>query len=294
MKSLKTFVILAALGLIASGCSIKQDRSFCRTTISVYVDNFEIEQGDITPTKAQTGVADYSDLKALTIAFYNSNGGEQCKTTQIKEDSSTYETFGEFSCSLPYGTYTMVAVGYYYNPDQPFELTSPTLAAFTGDRSYETFVSTTTFTVLDSDPLSIHSTLERINTCLRVISTDGKAAAVKKIRMTPSKGGKAFNPTTGLATVNDGFSNTVSVSAATGSVSNSLTLFFLASDEQTMDVTIETLDENQEVLFSTIVHNVPFKRNRQTLLRGSMYSANATVSGLQLDPDMLDGITVTF
>ena len=294
MNKLKCSVILAAIGLIASGCSIKQDRSFCTAPISVHIHNFQIEQGDISQTKAPTGVANYSDLKALTLAFYNSNGAEQYKWTQIKEDTSTYETFGEFSCSLPYGAYTMVAVGYYYNPDQPFELTSPTQAAFTGDRSYETFVSTQSFTVSDSDPLNIYSTLERINTCLRVISTDGKAADVKKVRMTLSKGGKAFNPTTGLATVNTGFSNSVSVSAAAGSVSNSLTLFFLASDEDTMDVTIETLNEAQQVLFSTTVNNVPFKRNRQTLLRGSMYSANTTVSGLQLDPDMLDGITVNF
>ncbi|MBR6458312.1 MAG: hypothetical protein IKS71_06915, partial [Bacteroidales bacterium] len=117
---------------------------------------------------------------------------------------------------------------------------------------------------------------------------------VTKVRMTLSKGGRAFNPTTGLATVNSGFSNTVGVSAATGSVSNSLTLFFLASDEQTMDVTIETLNEDQEVLFSTTVHDVPFKRNRQTLLRGSMYSASTSVSGLLVDPDMLEGVTVEF
>ena len=294
MKSFKSIIVLAALGLIATGCSIKQDRSSCTTPISIYVHNFRIEQEDMYSTKATTGVENYNDLKALILAFYTPNGAEQYKAIQIKSDASTYENFGEFSCSLPYGTYTMVAVGYYYKADQPFDLTSPTLAAYTGDHAYETFVSTQTFSILDSDPLSIYSTLERVNTTLRVISTDGKAADVTNIRMTLAKGGRAFNPTTGLATVNSGFSNTVGVSAATGSSTNSLTLFFLASDEQTMDVTIETLNEDQEVLFSTTVHDVPFKRNRQTLLRGAMYSASTSVSGLLVDPDMLDGVTVEF
>jgi len=96
--------------------------------------------------------------------------------------------------------------------------------------------------------------------------------------MTMSAGGKSFSPTTGLATVNTGFSNTVGISAAAGSTSSSISYLFLTTDEQTMDVTIETLDADGNTLFSKTVNNVPFKRNRVTKLTGTMYT-NSSVSG---------------
>ena len=111
--------------------------------------------------------------------------------------------------------------------------------------------------------------------------------------MTFSAGGKAFNPTTGLATVNTGFSNTVSVSAAVGTSSISNTNFFLATDEQTMNVTIETLDNDGNALFTKTVENVPFKRNRITKLTGSLYTAGLTTAFL-IEPTWVSEHNVAF
>ena len=46
------------------------------------------------------------------------------------------------------------------------------------------------------------------------ISTDERTASVTKIRTTYGAGGKSFNPTTGLATVNSGFAVTNTPSSA--------------------------------------------------------------------------------
>ncbi|MBO4466894.1 MAG: hypothetical protein J5745_02160, partial [Bacteroidales bacterium] len=100
-----------------------------------------------------------------------------------------------------------------------------------------------------------------------------------------SAGGRAFNPTTGYATGNTGVSHTVGNPAAVGATSTSSTGFFLASDEQTMDVTIETLDVDGNTLFSKTVQNVPFKRNRITKLSGAMYTNSSTGGSFQLTTD---------
>ena len=81
-----------------------------------------------------------------------------------------------------------------------------------------------------------------------------------------------------LATVNTGFSNTVNISTAVGAPTTSSSAIFLATDEQTMNVTIEVLDADGNVLSSKLVENVPFRRNRRTKLTGTLYSAPAAGS----------------
>ena len=47
-------------------------------------------------------------------------------------------------------------------------------------------------------------------------------------------------------------------------------------------ITIETLDANDQVVFSTVVHDVPFKRNRITKLQGSLFSSSVA-SAIQVE-----------
>ena len=150
----------------------------------------------------------------------------------------------------------MVAVAYYNSDASPLVLTSPTEAAFTGTRPYETFATTQAVNITNTSAVDISATLNRIITQLKVVSSDGKTADVSKVRMTFSAGGKDFNPTTGFAITNTGFANTVSNSAFVGTSSTSLGFLFLATDEQNIDVTIETLDAGGNTLFSKTVTNL--------------------------------------
>ena len=129
---------------------------------------------------------------------------------------------------------------------------------------------------------------------LTVKSTDGKTADVTNVRMTLSAGGKDFNPTTGLAITTTGLTNTVGNSADVGKISTSSTMFFLNTDEQDIDVTIETLDANGAVLFTKTVPNVPFKRNRVTKLTGAMYSNAGTFGSFQVETAWLSDQSGTF
>lgn len=255
--------------------------------VNVHVNGFTVSQEGFPSTKA-TSAVDYAGINAITLAFYQGST-EAYKTTQLKADESTFETFGDFSTTLPMGSYTLVAVAYTTKEGSPFTLTSPTEAAYTGEHAYETFVCSQTVNITNTNALDIDATLSRIVSKLQVVSTDGKTANANNIRMTFSAGGKSFNPTTGLAISNTGFANTVGISAATGAASSSLSFIFLATDEQVIDVTVETLDADGNTLFSKKIEGVLFKRNRVTKLTGPMYSAAASGS-FQLDTKWLDAV----
>ena len=100
-------------------------------------------------------------------------------------------------------------------------------------------------------------------------------------------------PIAGLATANTTFTNTLSISAEVGETSASSTAFFLLTDEQAMDVTISVLDADDNVLYTTTVEDVPFKRNRKTKLTGKLYSAESAGSFL-LNKDWIDMVQHSF
>ena len=294
---MKKKMIFAGLVLLFAACSTdndvvennSNDQSNQLVPVRVNLSGFTVSQEDFSPTRAVQDVADYNGVNAVTLAFYNGTT-EVYKSTQAKGDTG----FGTFSLSLPMGSYTMVAVAYYNSEASPLVLTSPTAAAYTGTRAYETFAKSQDLVISNTDAVNVSATLDRIASQLKVVSTDGKTADVSNVRMTFSAGGKSFNPSTGLATVNTGFSNTVSNSAAVGATSTSLSFLFLATDEQTMDVTIETLDADGNTIFSKTVSDVPFKRNRITKLTGAMYTNAGTSGSFQLNTDWLTETSIAF
>lgn len=288
MKTFRTLVIsLATTCILFAGCSKEkeQDNNSQVATVKVHVSDFTVSQEDFPASGSKADPADYNGVNAMTLAFYNAAGTEVVKTTQLKNENTTYTTFGEFECSLPMGSYTMVVVAYKTQDDSPFVLTGPTAAAFTGAHAFETFATTQVVNITNTSAVDISATLNRIVAKLQVISTDGKTANATNVRMTFAAGGKSFNPTSGLATSNTGFANTVPISAAVGSPSNSTSYIFLASDEQDVDVTIETLDADGNTLFSKTIENVPFKRNRVTKLTGAMYTNTGVDGTFQITTD---------
>ena len=107
-------------------------------SVRVHVSDFSISVEEFSEgrTRAVQDVADYTNVKAVDLAFYDGDT-EILKATQVKGDG-TYTTFGEFDCSLPLGTYTMVVVGRGWFDGDVFTLTSPTEAGYTSGFTRET------------------------------------------------------------------------------------------------------------------------------------------------------------
>ena len=292
----------AAMMLLAASCSNESVELSENATASelfalvkVHVDGFSVSHEEFsgTRTRAASDVADYDDVNAVTLAFYKGDGTEAVKTTQLRADVSTYTTFGEFSLSLPMGSYTMVAVAYYTNENSVLMLTSPTEASYSL-RARETFVATQVVNISNTEAVDISATLNRIVSMLTVKSSDGKTADVSNVRMTFSAGGKDFNPTTGLAITTTGLTNTVGNSASVGAKSTSSTMLFLNTDEQDIDVTIETLDADGNTLFCKTIEDVPFQRNRVTKLTGAMYTNSGVDGTFQVETAWLDEYNANF
>lgn len=297
---MKQKLFFAGLILLFAACSKEsinvvdnaQTEETTTAPVRVHVSNFAVEMGDFpTVTRTAEDVDDYTYVKAITLAFYKGET-EVYKHEQVK-GALVNETFGEFSTTLPLGSYKMVVIARSYIAGDVFTLTSPTEAAYTGN-SRETFAYTQEVNITNGDAVNLSATLNRIISVLQVISSDGRTADATNVRMTLSAGGKSFNPTTGLAIVNTGFAFNVSISTAVGAVTNLGTYVFLASDEQTMDVTIETLDSEGNTIFSKTIQNVPFKRNRRTVLTGAMYTNDAVSSSFKLETEWLANYPVNF
>lgn len=306
---MKKIFVMALMGMVAAGCSnecvdlVENGQELnglgrdgqAETAVApvrVHVSGFKVDQADFT--RSAEDVASYNGVNVVTLAFYDGST-EVYKVRQEKDNMPAGETFGEFSLYLPMGTYRMVAVACKVSNTSPFTLTSSTVAAYTGDHVLDTFLASDDVAITSTDAIDIGATLERIVSQLKVTSTDGKASDVQNVRMTLTGGSRSFNPTTGWAIGNAGFVNTVGVtSSAVGEVSNSLTYLFLTADGQTMDVTIETLDAQGDVIYGTTVTDVPFWRNRKTVLTGALYTNAPLSGGFKVETDWLGDYEMGF
>ena len=259
--------------------------------VCVHVSEFSFSMEDLPGTRSTQNPADYTNVKALILAFYAPDGTEMYKDTQLKSDESI--SFGNFSCNLPVGTYTMVVIGRDDFEGDVFTLTGPTEAGYS-DRVRETFCKTQSVTVTSAEALELNITLSRVVTKLGIVSTDPRPEGAVYLRTTYGKGGKSFNPTISLAISNTGFVQINTFSKPVGQTIGISNFAFLYSDEQTMDITLEVLDEDSEVILSKVISNVPFKRNRMTKLRGPVFTSAATTASFDLETSWLTEHNVDF
>ena len=299
---MKKIFLWASLCLFAVSCSnetIESDNGVTNAEkvlapVTVRVNGFSVTQEEMASggtTRAAQTAASYTDVGAIDLAFY-SGGTEVYKHTQLRGDNTTYTTFGEFSCNLPIGTYTMVAIARGYFDGDVFTMTSPTAAGYTSERPRETFCASQSVTVTAAGA-DASVTMNRIITRLNIISTDQISSGVAKIRTTYGGGSKSFAPTSGLATDDNGFSLTNNPAVQDGHL-GICNFAFLATDEETMTITIEALDADNHVLFTKSVPGVPLKRNRQTTLTGAIFTASASSAAFQVETAWIEGNTVNF
>ena len=283
----KVFYYVAAMLLLAAtSCSSDSENSVVTpqtsVPVTVRVDGFTQSLEDFSGSshRAAQSVESYSNVKAITLAFYDANGVEQCKMEQLRDDHTTYTSFGEFSCSLPIGSYTLVAIARGLLPNDVFTLNSAVEAVY-GGLTRETFAGTKAVVINSTSAQNQNISLNRVCAKLTIETSDVRPAGIAKVRTTYGQGSKTFSPTTGFATDNNGFViiNTPSIVGEPIAISSYV---FLTENTQTMDITIETLDANDQVVFSTVVHDVPFKRNRVTKLQGSLFSSSVA-SAIQVE-----------
>ena len=242
-------------------------------------------------TRGAVDPGSYDGIKAITLAFYSADGSEVSKITQEKGSA---ENFGDFSLTLPLGSYTMVVIGRDVLEGDVFSLTSATVAGYTSERVRETFCAKQSVAITSSAAVNLDVTLNRIVAQLAIKSTDGRPEGASKIRTTYSGGGKMFSPSTGLAIEDTGFSVVNTPKSAVGAAIGVKNFAFLASNEQVMDITLEVLDADDNVLITKEVKDVPLARNKMTTLSGALFTPTAVAIGVRVEEDWLPEETITF
>ena len=261
--------------------------------VRVHVSDFSCSVGDLPGTRSAESPSDYDNVKVMTLAFYDGTK-EVYSETHLKSDPSTYETFGDFNCNLPIGSYTMVVIGRGAGNDDVFTLTSPTVAAYTSDKVRETFAKTQSVTIAGTAPVDLGEiTLERVVSQLGIITTDTRPENAVKVRITFGGGSKSFSPATGLAVDDAGFMTIITPTSAVDAVIKIGNFLFLASDEEDMDITIEVLDASDKVIYTKVVEDVPFKRNRTTYLHGALFNGSVS-SSFKLETMWLTKVDISF
>lgn len=198
------------------------------------------------------------------------------KENRIQCQAPVTVAVSTFSLSLSYGSYKMVVIA--HEGEFPITLSNLSEASFGSEKPKDTFLYSQDLTIENSDPANLSATLSRIITRLIIESTDSKPANVKDVRITLSKGGTTFSPVTGFAANDAGFVNSISLAEAATGTSKLRTTFFIGAIEENLDVKAEVLDEDATVLNTINVPAVPFKRNRATFLKGSLYSVSSQAS----------------
>lgn len=114
---MKKLFFIAGLVLLFAACSNESENMVnnaqmekATAPVMVRVSGFSVSQETFeTPRRAAQDVADYTGVKVVTLAFY-SGSTEVYKHEQVRGAQEEGETLGEFECSLPMGSYTMVVI----------------------------------------------------------------------------------------------------------------------------------------------------------------------------------------
>lgn len=297
-------LVCTAVILMAVGCSKDAEQTGGNAPVEnpenemvpirVHMSGFTVTQEAIAGTRGTQAVEDYAGVKVIDLVFFNADGSEAYRQEQDRSVPAGYTTFGEFACQLPVGHYTMVAVARGRSEGDNFTLSSPEAAGYTSERARETLTAVQSVTVTSGTPTDLDVTLKRVVAKLRIVSNDNRSASCTKIRTTYAAGGKSFNPTTGQALTNTGVIVTNSPSSLTSVAPvDVISYIFLDSDEQTMDITIEALDANNDVLSTKVAKDVSLKRNRCTILSGDIFSTTASAVAFKVE-SWLDDYNAAF
>ena len=291
----KSHLLAGIILLAATACSNESEQDVVNpgnlVPVTVHVNDFSMSVEDFpgAVTRAPQSVDSYEGVKAITLAFCKGDT-EVCSSTQLRADNTTYTTFGQFELSLLMGSYTMVVLG--YGSADAMTLTNMSNATFHNDRVRETFVYTQAVNVTSTAALDLNATLSRVVAKLEVRSTDERTANAAKLRTTFAAGGDGVNPMTGLSTTNTGFSNTVDLNGEVGNIAGSVNYLFLNTDQQSMTVTIDVLDADDNSVSHKVVSNVPLQRNKITRLSGHLFTADDVTATFKIETDWLGDATI--
>ena len=217
--------------------------------------------------------ADGKDMSDLWVLDYVDGSLVQ----QLHQGDNTAENFGKPQVTLSYGSHHI----YFVASRGAEPALNTTNATITWSSVRDTFWKDYEVNVVSTSNGNRAVTLDRVVTKLVLSFTDAISANAKTIECTPATWYYGLNyqtgePTTATAsqtnvmTIPDGYAGRDDVSLSYFS--------FSPSSEWSTDVTIQSKDQNGNVIGQGVLSDVPMKRNRQTEYSGPLFSAGGEMT----------------
>ena len=272
MKHISLFGIIVCL-LLMTACSSNEEKTPSgEATLNFYVTNYEMVSLDHVTRAAATA------LQHLDMVIYNAQTEKLISTTQTSEGDNGY---GTFSATLPYGSYTIVFLG--YDGSRLANVEQLTNICYADDFVPNFFYKTLELTVSSSTNNAQTIALERAVAAFMVKSNGDIPLDLSKIRINATGGGHHFNAKTGTAVKAEDRSYTYNVSSYAGKESITITFFsFLTATESTMNFSVTAMDGEDNVIRHRDFNDVPMKINQRTTYTGSFFSKDESVQGFSL------------
>lgn len=231
-----------------------------------------------------------ADGKSMTdVWIFDYVGGS---LVQQIHQVSTDDGFGSPTLTLSTGTHHLYCATSRGNT--PVVDNNASTITFT--RPSDTFWKDYEITVSPSTPASVSVACDRIVSKLKIVVTDAVPEGAATFNVTPHTWYYGFNYTTGapVAAQTDAVSTISIPSSVIGQTNTSISIFtFSATTAWNSNVAVNSKNGNGDVLGSASVANVPFERNRITVVSGVLY-ADVLVAGLTLNTDWEDDYEMTF
>lgn len=217
--------------------------------------------------------ADGKDMTDLWVLDYVDGSLVQ----QLHQGDNTAENFGKTQMTLSYGSHHIYFVA--SRGAEPALNTNN--ATITWSSVRDTFWKDYEVNVVSTSNGNRAVTLDRVVTKLVLSFTDAISANAKTIEFTPATWYYGLNYQTGdpttatvsqtnVMTIPDGYAGRDDVSLSYFSVS--------PSSEWSTDVTVQSKDQNGNVIGQGVLSDVPLKRNRQTEYSGPLFSAGGDLT----------------
>lgn len=289
MKSKLSFALSASvivLMFFLASCTDKDTVATNKQKITLTVSGFSTTMEGIN---AKASASEATDK--ISIAVFNAMGSKVYAETQSLSDSGSYATYGQCCFTLSEGEYTLVAVG--YRAIGALSIVSPTNATFS-NAIPDCFVGTMALSVNAGGNNSVSMALDRPVAKFTIQDTAHPfPSSVQTLEAHFSSGSKSFNPSTGFAISNSGYTRTLN----TSSIPYVHPVFnyhvFLNAASQTMDVSITCRDSVGTINYQKTIQSVPLRRNCITHAVGSLFGASNT-STFTFNTTFASDTTITF
>ena len=217
--------------------------------------------------------ADGKDMTDLWVLDYVDGSLVQ----QLHQGDNTAENFGKPQMTLSYGSHHI----YFVASRGAEPALNTTNATITWSSVRDTFWKDYEVNVVSTSNGNRAVTLDRVVTKLVLSFTDAISANAKTIEFTPATWYYGLNYQTGepttatvsqtnVMTIPDGYAGRDDVSLSYFS--------FSPSSEWSTDVTVQSKDQNGNVIGQGVLSDVPLKRNRQTEYSGPLFSAGGEMA----------------